>query len=393
MKSTAIALACSLIGLAGSSLACTVQVGNVADLDKAIAEATPGYVICLKPGFYDAVEGTDKTIKFSDKRGLPNNPITLRGQAGVFITNTGSNFGLHIVNSSYLKIEKFTISDVTKAIVLDGSTHVSIEHITATRVAEEAIHFRKSSTHNVLINSVVNNTGADTINGHAARKRFGEAVYVGSAKSNWKNIMGNAETPDASHNNCISGNILGPNVAAEAVDVKEGTTNTYILSNTFNLSGISGYNYGDSALDLKGTLTFVGHNKFINPQATYLAKLLRIDKGEDVQIDAPGKLNGKITPDAIQTHIVPTNPDVGSGSNNVIWNNLADLKSAGRPDGYSQGMLLRIDDDKGSPDAQGTRLCGGNAVGKDDLLSNIPEAACTDVPAITACPLVLTMPL
>lgn len=401
MKSTVMTLSCAMIALTGCATsstseiqaACSVQIRSVAELDAAISTAQAGNVICLQPGTYDAAQGKDKTIKIDGKNGLAGKPITLRGQAGVIITNTGSEPGIYVNKSSYIELDNLAIQDVTRAIMLDGASRVSMSKLNVTRTAQEAIHFRTRSTHNVLINSRISHVGVDTQNGHPAVRRFAEAIYVGSAQSNWLKVMGSATSPDESNNNCISGNTVGPQVAAEAIDVKEGTSQTYILNNSFDLSGISGHNFADSALDLKGSHIYVGHNRFINSGSTYIANLLRVVRGEDVPIIAPGKLNGKITPDAIQTHIVATKPDTNSGSNILLWNNQADLKSSGRPDAYAPGMLLRIDDESGRPDAKGSRLCKGNSVAKDDLLSNIPETDCPDTPAIKACPQVLMLPL
>lgn len=397
MKVTNIAMGSALIGLMGCAATgptvgeapCSTQVRSVAELDTAIDTARAGQIICLMPGTYDAALSNNKTIKISEKNGQAGKPITLRGQAGVVITNSGSEPGIHVNKSSYIELDQLAIQDTTRAIMLDESTRVSMSRLHVNRTSQEAIHFRTNSTHNVLINSKISHVGVNTRHGHPALKRFAEAIYIGTAKSNWLKAMGNAQTPDASNNNCVSGNTVGPQVAAEAIDVKEGTTQTYILNNSFDLSGISGHNFADSALDLKGSHIYVGNNRFTNADSSYIADLLRVQSGKDVPISTPGKINGKITPDAIQTHIVPTQPDVGSGSNILIWNNHADLKSSGRPSGYSQGMLLRIDDESGKPETKGSRLCKNNSVGPDDLLSNIPATDCPDIPSIKACPQVL----
>lgn len=392
MRLKKIALACVWMGAVEASFACSVSVSDVEGLQSAINAAEPGAEICLKAGIYDAANSKNGTIMVKDKHGRVGKAISVRGLGGAQITSSGSNYGLHILNSSYLKIENIAVRDTKKAIMLDGASHVVLSKLDISHTAEEAVHFRTNSKHSILIDSKVSNTGVKTSNGHEAQARYGEAVYIGSAKSNWKNVMGAADKPDLTNNICMSGNTIGPNIGAEAVDVKEGSTQTYILSNTFDLAGISGFNFADSALDLKGSSAFVGHNKFINSAPTYLEKLYRISKGEDVPIATPGKVNGQITPDAIQTHIVPTNPDVGSGSKNLIWNNVADLASAKRPAGYAAGMLLRIDDGQGSPEPLASRLCAGNGVAQGDVLSNVEAVACADSPAIKTCPDVLSLP-
>ena len=48
------------------------------------------------------------------------------------------------------------------------------------------------------------------------------------------------------------GNKIGPNVAAEGLDVKEGTTGGVVDGNTFDGAGEKNENSADSAIDVKG---------------------------------------------------------------------------------------------------------------------------------------------
>ena len=47
-------------------------------------------------------------------------------------------------------------------------------------------------------------------------------------------------------------NKFGPNITAEAIDIKEGTCNGTIIGNIFNGTGMSGQNFADSWIDVKG---------------------------------------------------------------------------------------------------------------------------------------------
>lgn len=47
-------------------------------------------------------------------------------------------------------------------------------------------------------------------------------------------------------------NRIGPKVAAEEIDIKEGSCCGLIKGNTFDGTGMSGENYADSWIDLKG---------------------------------------------------------------------------------------------------------------------------------------------
>jgi hypothetical protein len=74
---------------------------------------------------------------------------------------------------------------------------------------------------------------------------FGEGFYVGSDNSSWN-------YKPACDNNTLKNSTIGPGVAAELADIKEGTTGTVIDNCIFHGTGISGSNYADSFVDVKG---------------------------------------------------------------------------------------------------------------------------------------------
>ncbi|MEO0333058.1 MAG: T9SS type A sorting domain-containing protein, partial [Bacteroidota bacterium] len=79
--------------------------------------------------------------------------------------------------------------------------------------------------------------------------------------------------------NCV----VGPNVAAEGVDVKEGTRNTIIRNCTFSAQGIQGDNSADAFIDLKGAYGFVYNNTFNLDGSTVLnAGVDFLDRGTGV---------------------------------------------------------------------------------------------------------------
>jgi len=73
-------------------------------------------------------------------------------------------------------------------------------------------------------------------------------------------------------NTTIRNCTLGPNVAAEAFDIKEGTQETLIEFNTVDATGISLANYADSFIDLKAARTIIRYNTFIRNGAQNLRK-------------------------------------------------------------------------------------------------------------------------
>ena len=118
-------------------------------------------------------------------------------------------------------------------------------------IGDEGIHLRSASTNNVVLNNVVSHTGL-----HEAK--FGEGIYVGSARSNWSLYGGGG--PDRSDNNIVQGNTISF-TTAESVDIKEGTTGGSVVHNTFNGSGMTA---ADSWVDVKGNGWLVAFNSGLN---------------------------------------------------------------------------------------------------------------------------------
>ena len=137
-----------------------------------------------------------------------------------------AGYGLWLFNAPYWNLTGFTVAESKKGIVVDNAHHTTIDGVTVHDVDEEAVHFRRSSSDSVIRNSRITATGL-------VQPGFGEGVYIGSAGSNWA-CHGNTGGADRSDRVQVIGNQLGPDIAAEAIDVKEGTFNGVIRGNTFN---------------------------------------------------------------------------------------------------------------------------------------------------------------
>jgi len=126
-------------------------------------------------------------------------------------------------------------------------------------IGYEGVHFRKSSPYGVIKNSTVYNTGLQ-------EPGYGEGVYLGSANSNWECYGANGgKDPDASNYIQVLDNRIGPNVAAEGVDIKEGTHDGVISGNTLDGAGEKNQNSGDSTIDVKGDHYTITGNTATNP--------------------------------------------------------------------------------------------------------------------------------
>ncbi|GAA3464816.1 cellulose binding domain-containing protein [Saccharothrix longispora] len=282
-----------------------VDVSTAAQLRAALAAASPGQTIRMAPGTYRG--------SFTATRpGTEAAPITLTG-AGAVLVNDGPSgsgpgcpaptpgwdpgYGLWLHGAPHWNLVGFTVRESKKGIVVDDSPHTTVEGVTVTRVDEEGVHFRRSSSDSVLRGSTITHTGL-------VQPGYGEGVYIGSAGSNW-DCHGNTGGVDRSDRVRVLGNRVGPGVSAEPVDVKEGTFDGVISGNTFDGVGISGQNSADSWVDVKGIGYLVEDNT-----GTFTA---------------PGAFaNG------YETHNPVTTPPFQNGCGNVWRGNRSDLGGVGQ---------------------------------------------------------------
>ncbi len=284
----------------------TVDVSTAEQLQAALASVNAGQTIRLAAGTYHGAFLTSRA-------GTASQPITLTGPAGAVLVNDGpsgtapscpapttgwdSGYGLWLSGAPHWNLAGFTVADSKKGIVLDDSHHVTIERVHVHHVDEEAVHFRRSSSDGVIRDSRIESTGL-------VQKGYGEGVYVGSAASNWA-CHGNSGGVDRSDRVQVVNNDIGPNVAAEAIDIKEGTTAGVIRGNRFDGQGISGDNSADSWIDAKGIGYLIENNT-----GTFRS---------------PGTLaNGH------ETHNPNTSPPFANGCGNVWRDNRSDLGGVGQ---------------------------------------------------------------
>jgi chitodextrinase len=284
----------------------TVNVSTTAQLQAALTNATPGQTIKLAAGTYHGAFVTQKA-------GTASQPITLTGPATAVLINDGpsgtapscpaptagfdSGYGLWLYNAPYWNLTGFTVTQSKKGIILDNSHHATIDGVSVNHVDEEAVHFRRSSSDSILRNSQITDTGL-------VQPGFGEGVYIGSAGSNWA-CHGNIGGVDKGDRVQVTGNHIGPNIAAEPIDIKEGTFNGTIRGNTFNGQGISGENSADSWIDVKG----IGYTIEDNT-GTFAT---------------PG-----VFANGYETHNPSTTPSFANGCGNTWRNNRSDLGGVGQ---------------------------------------------------------------
>jgi hypothetical protein len=216
--------------------AATINVATAAQLKTALTSAKSGDTIKLADGTYT---GNFKTTV----SGTSSAPIKLAGTAKAVLT-AGGGYGLHLNGASYWQVSGITVTGGQKGIMIDAAKGVVVDTVTVHGLDMEGVHFRNSSTDGVIKNSRIYDTGNDG-------RGMGEGVYVGTAGG----------TSDKSDRIQITGNTIGPDVGGENVDIKEGTTGATITGNTFDGSGLTGANYDDSWVDVKGNDVVVENNK------------------------------------------------------------------------------------------------------------------------------------
>jgi endoglucanase len=241
----------------------TAQVVNCNTVDcitNALATASPGTEIVIAEGAY-APSGKIKDVlgKFvrftSAKDGNSTRPIILRGKnpANPPVLKCPDNDkydgAVISINGDYWILKDLIIKQGAKGIMIDNSNNTKIEKVQVTDIGEEGIHLRDGSSNCIIDNCVITETGK-------VDPQFGEGVYIGTDRGDHDKYK-----PDC-NNNTVQNCKIGPGVTAEHLDIKEGTDKTIIKNNTFDAIGISGANFSDSFIDVKGIYCFIYNNTF-----------------------------------------------------------------------------------------------------------------------------------
>lgn len=213
-----------------------VQVGSDARaLQVALDSARPGDVLQLAATTY--------TGRFTASTpGTADSPVVLCGVDGTVIDggDTDGGYALHLDGASWWTVRDLAVRGGQKGVVLDGVSHATLSGLIISDVGQEGLHLRAGSSDNEVRGVAVHRTGL-------ADPEFGEGVYVGSAESNWCRYT--ACEPDRSDRNVLD-SLTVSDTTAEAVDVKEGTSDGVIRDSTLSIAADA---VVDSAVDLKGS--------------------------------------------------------------------------------------------------------------------------------------------
>ena len=198
-----------------------VHVSTAAQLTSALLDAKPGDEIIMADGVYQGKFVISATVS-----GTAAKPVILRGSRNVILDAGSITTGYVLyLQANYWRIKGFTITNGLKGLMTDGASYNTIDSLFVHDIGEEAIHLRKFSSHNIIQNTVISNTGLKTPD-------YGEGIYIGSAKNNWATYTNGVE--DRCDSNTVLKNKIGPNISAECIDIKEGTTGGLIKENYFD---------------------------------------------------------------------------------------------------------------------------------------------------------------
>jgi Right handed beta helix region len=238
-----------------------VPVRTSRELQRALDKAVRGQRIQLADGVYQG--------EFVLRRsGTASQRIALCGTRRAVLRGDTLKEGyvLHLDGADHWTLSGFTVTNGEKGIMADRATHNVVQDVAVHHIGHEGIHLRNFSSDNLVKGNLVHHTGL-------RKARYGEGVYVGSAHSNWCQHSGCK--PDRSDRNRVVGNRIGPEVTAESVDLKEGTSSGTVSGNTFTGRNMTG---ADSWVDVKGNAwTVQGNRGSLSPQ-----------DGFQVHVEAPG---------------------------------------------------------------------------------------------------------
>ena len=240
------------------TLSAQTTVSNFTELRNAMEVAVAGDEIIVMPGVYEPSgkvrDAVGKFVRFtSDRNGEAGNPIILRGLNDTdrpllqCPDNDIYDGAVMSITGDYWEIRDLKIAQGSKGIMLDTANYCTLFNVDVQDVSQEGIHIRSGSSFNTIDNCTVSNTGV-------IDPGFGEGIYIGSDR-------GQHDTYDPNCNrNIVQNCTLGPNIRAEHFDIKEGTEYNIVRNCIMDGTGITGANFSDSFLDIKGIYTSVYSN-------------------------------------------------------------------------------------------------------------------------------------
>lgn len=259
------------------SFATIYECSSVEEIRTAMSVVIAGDEIVIASGTYQAdnVAASGTGAHFvGNADGTAEAPIIIRSAS---VDNPAILSGDNLSSLTVLRIfgdhwivRDLNITYAQKGLVFDHANYGQAINCEIYDIGYEAIHIRDGSDYVLIENCNIHHTGQTS-------PGFGEGIYIGSDKGAWDNYDPYVDYTTVRY--CT----IGPEVKAEAFDIKEGTRETIVEYNIIDATGISGSNYADSFVDLKGTRTYIRHNTFYRNGAVNLEKgIAGIDRGVEL---------------------------------------------------------------------------------------------------------------
>lgn len=234
-----------------------VKVSTAKELSNALSKAAPGDKIVIAAGTYAS--------KFKLKKGgLKDKPIWIVAEDASNMPvldggdyDNGTTFAIDgdTKGIGYIYVQNIKVTNGRGGITVDHADYVTIDAVEVYNVGQAAIHLRDGSQYNIVKNSYLHDTGLYNV-------KYGEGVYIGSDYKKWPGGSSKSKYDPKVDYAQIINNTIGPNVTAEHIDIKEGSSYAYIIGNTFDAAGmIDILNGGLSYIDFKGNYSETAYNK------------------------------------------------------------------------------------------------------------------------------------
>ena len=224
-----------------------VRVSTGSQLSAAMKAALPGDSIVLAPNTY-----TGAFDALADHDGTATRPIYVTGPRTAILKGTKLSTGNGILaKGDYWVFQGFQITGSLGGVAVINARHVTISSLWIHDVGQAAINPRVNSTYTVIKNNLIQNTGRYIA-------EYGEGVYVGSSPNSW--CARTNCNPDKTNYTEVTGNVFGPGITVQNVDVKPGTTGGIISGNTFSGVGFNSTSSSSDWVTMSGTGYLIENN-------------------------------------------------------------------------------------------------------------------------------------
>jgi len=256
-----------------------VEVETGEELQAALKNAEPNDEIRLAPTFFEGTasldaSGNESAHFFSSRSGTAEQPIVIKSQGSAFtpvlLGESYADKAVLMLSGDYWQVENIQLVGARNGLILDAANHNVFDGLRVTGVGERGVHIRNGSSSNVVRRSVISNTGLEPREGFES---YSEALVVGSIADDWSSAPGGS-FDEADLDNRVQNNIFGPNIVAEAIDIREGSLRTNVQYNIFDSKGISNVAENGSVIVVKGNDANISYNTFINESGADIQQLI-----------------------------------------------------------------------------------------------------------------------